>query len=156
MKSRDLVWACPRGLAPTFIGSISDKNGRRPAYMICFVIYRGANIGLTLQDSYPALVVLRFLQSSGSSGTVALGSAVVADIITRAQRGKYIGYASMGVTLGPALGPIIGGLLNQYLGWRSIFWFLTIFAGSMMLLMILFFPETSRSVVGNGSVPPQE
>ena len=96
-----MVWACPRGLSPTFIGSISDKNGRRPAYMICFVIYLGANIGLTLQDSYPALVVLRFLQSSGSSGTIALGSAVVADIITRAQRGKYIGYASMGVTLGP-------------------------------------------------------
>lgn len=80
---------------------------------------------------------------------------MVADIVTRAERGKYIGYASMGVTLGPALGPIIGGLLSQFLGWRSIFWFLTIFVGSMMLLMFLFFPETSRSVVGNGSVPPQ-
>jgi MFS family permease len=99
--------------------------------------------------------VLRCLQSSGSSGTVALGSAVVADIVTRAERGKYIGYASMGVTLGPALGPIIGGLLNQFLRWRSIFWFLTVFAGCMMILMIVFLPETSRSVVGNGSVRPQ-
>jgi MFS family permease len=35
---------------------------------------------------------------------MALGSAVVADISTRAERGKYIGYATMGVTLGPALG----------------------------------------------------
>jgi len=145
-----------QGLAPTFIGSISDKNGRRPAYIICFIIYLGANIGLALQNSYPVLIVLRCLQSSGSSGTVALGSAVVADIVTRAERGKYIGYASMGVTLGPALGPVIGGLLDQFLGWRSIFWFLTIFAGSMMLLMILFFPETSRSVVGNGSIRPQK
>ena len=81
---------------------------------------------------------------------------MVADIVTRAERGKYIGYASMGVTLGPALGPIIGGLLNQYLGWRSIFWFLTIFASCMMFLVLLCFPETSRSVVGNGSVPPQK
>jgi len=88
-------------------------------------------------------------------GTVALGSAVVADMVTRAERGKYIGYASMGVTLGPALGPIIGGLLTQFLGWRSIFWFLTIFVSSIMFLMLLFFPETSRSVVGNSSVPPQ-
>jgi MFS family permease len=111
---------------------------------------------LALQNSYAALVVLRCLQSSGSSGTVALGAAVVTNLVTRAERGKYIGYASMGVTLGPSLGPVIGGLLNHFLGWRSIFWFFTIFAGTMMLLMIRFFPETSRSVVGNGSVPPQK
>lgn len=81
---------------------------------------------------------------------------MVADTVTRAERGKYIGYASMGVTLGPALGPIIGGLLTQFLGWRSIFWFLSIFVGLMAILMFLSFPETSRNVVGNGSVPPQQ
>lgn len=62
----------------------------------------------------------------------------------------------MGATLGPALGAIIGGLLNQCLGWRFIFGFLTIFVGIMMLLTLLCFPETSRSVVGNGSIPPQK
>jgi MFS family permease len=97
-----------------------------------------------------------FLTIQSSGGTAAVGSAVVADIVTRAERGKYIGYASMGVTLGPALGPIIGGLLSQFLGWRSIFWFLTIFVGSMMFIMLLSFPETSRCVVGNGSVPSQK
>lgn len=75
--------------------------------MVCFVIYLGANIGLALQSDYAALLVLRCMQSSGSSGTIALGSAVVSDLSTRAERGKYVGYASMGVTLGPALGPVI-------------------------------------------------
>ncbi|KAF8855899.1 MFS general substrate transporter [Acephala macrosclerotiorum] len=138
-----------QGLAPTFIGSISDKNGRRPAYLICFVLYLGVNIGLALQTSYPALVCLRCLQSAGSSGTVALGSGTAADLVTRAERGKYIGYASMGVTLGPALGPVIGGLLTEFLGWRSIFWFLTILCGTMLVIMIIAFPETSRSVKWN-------
>ena len=97
-------------------------------------------------------MVLRCLQSSGSSGTIALGSAVVADVSTRAERGKYIGYATMGVTLGPALGPIIGGLLDQYLGWRAIFWFLSIFAAVFFIIVVLVMPETARTIVGNGSI----
>jgi MFS family permease len=90
------------GLAPTIVGSISDVAGRRPAYLICFTVYIAANIGLSLQDSYAALMVLRCLQSSGSSGTVALGNAIVADIATSSQRGSYIGYASVGALVGPA------------------------------------------------------
>jgi MFS family permease len=67
-----------------------------------------------------------------------------------------MGYTSMGVTLGPALGPVIGGLLDQFLGWRSIFWFLAILCGIMLVLMLCFLPETSRSVVGNGTIRPQK
>ncbi|KKK27381.1 hypothetical protein ARAM_002296 [Aspergillus rambellii] len=142
-----------QGIAPSFVGNFSDVYGRRPAYLVCFVIYLGANIGLALQNNYVALMVLRCMQSSGSSGTIALGSAVVADISTRAERGKYIGYATMGVTLGPALGPVIGGLLDYYYGWRAIFWFLAIFSGVFGIIITIALPETCRAVVGNGSVP---
>jgi MFS family permease len=93
------------------------------------------------------------IQSSGSSGTVALANAVISDIVTSAERGTNIGYASMGVTVGPAFGPIIGGLLNQFLGWRAIFWFLTIFSGIVFLVIIISLPETCRKIVGNGSIP---
>lgn len=143
-----------QGIAPSVIGNFSDLYGRRPAYIISFVIYIVANIGLALQSSYPALMVLRCLQSSGSGVTVALGSAVVSDLVTRAERGRFVGYASMTITLGPALGPIIGGLLTQYRGWRSMFWFLTILSGILILLIVFFLPETCRNVVGNGSVSP--
>lgn len=121
---------------------------------MAFILYLGANIGLALQSSYPALMVLRCLQSAGSSGTIALGSAVVADLTTRAERGKYIGYAGMGMSLGPALGPIIGGLLDHYLRWRSIFWFLVILSGVILVVILWLLPETCRAVVGNGSIRP--
>ncbi|MCJ1245381.1 hypothetical protein MMC30_002585 [Trapelia coarctata] len=143
-----------QGLAPTFIGSFSDVAGRRPAYLICFILYLAANIGLALQTNYAALFILRCLQSSGSSGTVTLAIGVVADIATTAERGTYLGYAIAGVLLGPAFGPLIGGVLTQYLGWRSIFWFLTIVAGVVLLIFMIFFPETCRAIVGNGSIPP--
>ncbi|CAG8970808.1 hypothetical protein HYALB_00001595 [Hymenoscyphus albidus] len=144
-----------QGLAPTIFGDLADMAGRRPAYILAFVIYMGANIGLALQDSYAALFVLRCLQSTGSSGAIALGYGVVADISSSAERGKYMGIVGAGTMMGPALGPVIGGLLAQFLGWRSIFWFLVIVSGCFLIPFILTVPETGRNVVGNGSIPPQ-
>ncbi|KAL1598890.1 hypothetical protein SLS60_008033 [Paraconiothyrium brasiliense] len=144
-----------QGLAPTIFGDFADMAGRRPAYIIGFIIYIGANIGLALQNSYGALFVLRCLQSSGSSATIALGNGVVADVATSSERGTWMGYVTSGPMVAPAIAPIIGGLLSEFLGWRAIFWFLVIMAGVYMVPLILIFPETGRNVVGNGSIPPQ-
>lgn len=51
-----------QGLAPSFYGDFADMAGRRPAYLVSFIIYVAANIGLATQSSYPALFVLRCLQ----------------------------------------------------------------------------------------------
>lgn len=139
-----------------FIGDFADKAGRRPAYILCFTIYIAANIGLALQSNYAALFVLRCMQSAGSSTTIALSSGVVSDVATASQRGSYMGFVTAGSLLGPSVGPVIGGLLSQYLGWRAIFWFLVIFSGAFMVPFLIFFPETARDVVGDGSLPPQK
>jgi MFS family permease len=120
-----------------------------------FTVYIAANIGLACQTNYVALLLLRCIQSCGSSGTAALSSAVVSDVATRQQRGSYIGLAALGSSMGPALGPIIGGLLIHFLSWRAVFWFLTIYGGVMLLVYLIFIPETCRNIVGNGSLPPQ-
>ena len=121
--------------------------------MICFFIFIVADIGLALQTNYAALLVLRAVQSSGSSATIALSMAVVADIATSAERGRYIGWASCGLLMAQSFGPLLGGVLAQYLGWRSIFWFLAIFAAAFLVVFAILLPETCREVVGNGSIP---
>ena len=78
----------------------------------------------------------------------------MADIITSAERGQYIGFVTLSAILGPSLGPLIGGALTDSLGWRSIFWFLTICGGITLILIVLFFPETCRPIVGDGSIRP--
>lgn len=138
-----------------FLGSFADQTGRRPSYVICFIIYIISNVGLALQNSYAALIVLRCVQSAGISSTVALSAATVADIATKEERGTMMGFVMAGSFMGPAVGPIIGGLLAQYLGWRSIFWFLAIASGAFFLPLLFFMPETARNVVGDGSGPPQ-
>ncbi|KAK0510808.1 hypothetical protein JMJ35_006360 [Cladonia borealis] len=141
-------------LAPLFIAGFADSAGRRPAYLICFIIYTAANIGLALQNNYAALLILRCVQSSGSSATGALANAVIADVSTSAERGSYIGYTFAGAFIGQSLGPVLGGVLSAFLGWRSIFWLLTIFAAVFLTLYVILVPETCRSIVGNGSIPP--
>ncbi|KEF51654.1 uncharacterized protein A1O9_12289 [Exophiala aquamarina CBS 119918] len=153
-----------QGLAPSFFGDFADIAGRRPAYAVCFAVYIVANIGLALQNTYPALFVLRCIQSTGSSATIAMCSAVVADVTTASERGKYMGAAYSGSLLGPAIGPVIGGVLAEFLGWRAIFWFLTILGAAFMLVRtfvdflqsrVVTDNPKARTQVGNGSIPPK-
>ena len=60
------------GIAPSILGGTADQYGRRPVYTFCFLVYFAANIGLALQRSFPALLVLRMIQSVGSSGILLL------------------------------------------------------------------------------------
>ena len=144
-----------QGLAPLIYGDLSEMVGRRPVYILEFVIVIAANVGLALLKSYPALFILRCLQSTGSSGAIALGNGVVADVSTMAERGVYMGFVVSGTMVGPAVGPILGGVLSQFLGWRSMFWFLVILSGAFFLSLLIAFPETGRHIVGNGSISPQ-
>ncbi|KAI0482167.1 chloramphenicol resistance protein [Xylariaceae sp. FL0804] len=143
-----------QGLSPTIFGDFGDVAGRRPAFIVAFTIYLAANIGLALQRNYIALLLLRMLQSGGSSGSIALVYAVVADIAHSSERGKYMGIVGAGLTVGPAVGPVIGGVITQRLGWAWIFWFLFIVTLVWMVPYVLAVPETGRKVVGNGSVRP--
>ncbi|CRK39594.1 hypothetical protein BN1723_015533, partial [Verticillium longisporum] len=144
-----------QAISPTIFGDFGDMAGRRPAYLIAFAIYLCANIGLALQRNYVALLVLRMVQSGGSSGAIALGFAMVADITTSSERGKYMGIVGAGINIGPTLGPILGGVLTEFLGWSAIFWFCAILSVVWLVPFALVVPETCRNVVGNGSIVPQ-
>lgn len=144
-----------QGITPALMSSLSDFQGRRIAWMVALTVYTAANIGLALQDTYGALIILRCLQSAGSSCAVPFGFAVAADLASPAERGLYIGTLRGCVFGAFAFGPVIGGALASSFGWRSVFWFLAIGSGSVLDLYILIIPETARNVVGNGSIEPK-
>lgn len=62
----------------------------------------------------------------------------------------------MSITIAPSIGPILGGGLTYAAGWTWIFWFLCIAAGLCLSLMVFLLPETSRNIVGNGSIRPSK
>lgn len=56
------------GIAPSVVGDASDLFGRRPLYAFTITLYVLANIGIALQHSFVALLLLRMLQGAGISG----------------------------------------------------------------------------------------
>lgn len=98
-----------QGLAPVYMGTFADDNGRRPAYIVAFFVYTAANIGLSLQKNYAALITFRCIQSAGSSGALLLGYEVAADIAFPDKRGQFMAPMTASSAVAPALGPVIGG-----------------------------------------------
>lgn len=144
-----------QALSPTVWGAISDVHGRRVTYLVTLIIFLGACIGLAEIRNYAQLVVLRCVQSIGSASTIAIGAGVIGDITTREERGGYMGYFQAGLLLPVAIGPLIGGAIADGLGWRAIFWFLTIYSAVILSVVVIALPETLRSLVGNGSIAPK-
>ncbi|KAF2971457.1 hypothetical protein GQX73_g2060 [Xylaria multiplex] len=142
-----------QGIAPSFWGPLSDVKGRRLTYCFTFLVFLGACVGLAESRNYATVIVLRSVQSAGSASTIAIGAAVIGDITTREERGGFMGVFQAGLLAPVAVGPVIGGALTT-LGWRAIFWFLTIYSGVFLILLIILLPETLRSTVANGGTRP--
>ncbi|KAN0110659.1 chloramphenicol resistance protein [Hyaloscypha variabilis] len=140
-------------ITPSITGDLADMVGRRPVYLLVLTVYFAANLGLSLQRTYAGLLILRMIQSAGASGTIALCLSVIHDIAAPHERGKYMGSAMTGPNAAPSIGPVLGGVLAQKAGWWWIFGFLSILSGLNLILIIIFLPETSRAIVGDGSIP---
>ncbi|KAJ5240920.1 uncharacterized protein N7469_002511, partial [Penicillium citrinum] len=146
------IYMIVQGIAPSFWGSFSDVIGRRSIFIGTFIVYMIANIALGVSTNYGELMAFRAVQAAGSAATISIGAGVIGDITTSAERGSLIGIFGGVRMLGQGVGPVFGGLLSQYLGFRAIFWFLTILSGISLFSILFFLPETLRSVAGNGTV----
>ncbi|CAL1705635.1 unnamed protein product [Somion occarium] len=148
------VYMVLQGVAPMIWGPLADRWGRRLIFLACLFVLTLSCVGvaLTPTNAYWLLMLLRCVQAMGSASTIALGAGVIADIAAQSERAGFYGIYSIGPMFGPCIGPVIGGALTQSLGWRSIFWFLSICSGVWFIIMLLFFPETLRAMVGDGSI----
>ncbi|KPM40830.1 hypothetical protein AK830_g5693 [Neonectria ditissima] len=132
------------GIAPAFMGDLADQSGRRPICILLFILMLGANLGTTTLSKRSVLFVLRMLLSASASATVS-----VADVTGKCTRMLMRG----SIIMAPTLGPVLGGVLADKLGWRCIFWFMSVLTGSTLLILIMFLPETQRRIVGDGLKP---
>ncbi|KAA0971198.1 multidrug effflux MFS transporter [Aureimonas fodinaquatilis] len=125
-------------------GPLSDKFGRKPVILAGMMLYLlGTLLCIYAQDG-PTFLAGRVIQASSATGMV-LSRAIVRDLFSRDKAASMIGYVTMGLAVAPLFGPAIGGVLDTWLGWRSVFWLLAVCGVITTALIAFFLPETNQS-----------
>jgi EmrB/QacA subfamily drug resistance transporter len=120
------VWAVTVYLLTSTIsgpiwGKLSDLFGRRPILLGAVVLFLAGSVGAGLSQEMWQFLVLRGIQGLGGGAVFPVALAVVADIYTPVERGKYLGLFGAVFGLSSVVGPAIGGLITDLVSWHWIF-----------------------------------
>src|SRR4051812_15035151 len=105
-----------------FWGKLSDIYGRKPVFMIGIVIFLVGSALSGLSQNMTQLIAFRGLQGIGAGSLFPVALAVIGDLFTPAERGRYQGL--FGAVFGVAfiVGPLVGGFLTENISWHWIFY----------------------------------
>ncbi|GGZ11253.1 MDR family MFS transporter [Streptomyces poonensis] len=103
-------------------GKLGDQYGRKRLFQTAIVIFLVGSALCGAARNMPELIGFRALQGLGGGGLIVLSMAIIGDIVTPRERGRYQGLfgAVFGTT--SVLGPLLGGLFTEHLSWRWVFY----------------------------------
>ena len=102
-------------------GKISDLYGRRIMVQSAIVIFLAGSLLAGVAQGMLQLIVFRGIQGVGAGGLMALTFAVVGDVVSPRERGRYIGLLAGTWAFASVIGPFIGGFIVDNLSWRWVF-----------------------------------
>jgi len=107
-----------------FHGALSDSFGRRPVILAGLALFTLASIGCALSQTAGQLIFFRALQGLSTGAGIVVSRAVIRDMFPHAEAQRVMSQVTIFFGIAPAVAPMIGGVLADYLGWHSVFWFL--------------------------------
>jgi EmrB/QacA subfamily drug resistance transporter len=102
-------------------GSIGDRWGHRPAFLVGVLGFALASAVAAIATSFELLEVSRVGQAVSGALISTSSAALVRETAPEARRGEAFGLFDLLVSTSAAVGPFIGGLLVGAFGWRSLF-----------------------------------
>lgn len=127
----------------TVIGPISDNLGRRKVLMWGIGLFMLATLGCIYAPNAEVFLFFRMCQAIIAVAMV-LSRAIIRDLYDQDQSASMIGYVTMGMAVVPMISPGLGGMLDEALGWKSVFWFFFLCGGLLLWLVHADVGETAR------------
>lgn len=104
-------------------GRAADILGRKKIFLYGIILFTAASFLCGLSDSIYILLLFRVIQAIGSAMIFGTGMAILTSVFPLHERGRAMGIAVASTYTGLTVGPFAAGILTEYLGWRSIFFF---------------------------------
>ncbi|MEU6930752.1 MFS transporter [Streptomyces sp. NPDC046385] len=103
-------------------GKLGDQYGRKKLFQSAIVLFLIGSALCGIAQNMPQLIAFRAVQGLGGGGLMVLSMAIVGDLVSPRERGRYQGLfgAVFGAT--SVLGPLLGGLFTEHLSWRWVFY----------------------------------
>ena len=103
-------------------GKLGDLYGRKRILQVAVVIFLIGSALCGLAQSMPALIAFRAVQGFGAGGLIVLTQAVIGDVVSPRERGRYQGIFGAVFGLASVAGPLLGGFIVEQSSWRWIFY----------------------------------
>ncbi len=118
-----------------FYGKLSDILGRKPLLLFGITVFLIGSVLSGLSGSMEQLIVFRGIQGIGAGSLFPISLAVIGDLFTPAERGKYQGLFGAVFGLSALIGPALGGFITDNISWHWIF-FVNLPIGLVSLVVV--------------------